>query len=134
MFRRSASARKWSEGFFTRGVCPECKGDRLNREALHYFIDGKNIADLCRMDIAELYLWSLTVEDRLDPTRRIIASEILKEIRSPTSTRNFRRLLISFSSAAPRPHSRAERASAYVWPRSSEAAWSMCSISSMSPP
>lgn len=78
----SASARKWSEGFFTRGECSECHGDRLNREALHFFIDGKNIAELCRMDIDELYKWTLTLEDRLDPTRRIIASEILKEIRS----------------------------------------------------
>lgn len=78
----SASARKWSESFFSRGVCPECHGDRLNREALHYFIDGRNIADLCRMDISDLYEWSLTVEDRLDPTRRLIAGEILKEIRS----------------------------------------------------
>ena len=78
----SASARKWSEGFFSRGVCPECHGDRLNREALHFYIDGKNIADLCRMDISDLYEWSQTVEQHLDPTRRIIASEILKEIRS----------------------------------------------------
>jgi len=78
----SAAAKRWSDGFFTRGECPECHGDRLGREALHFFIDGKNIADLCRMDIADLYEWSLTVEERMAPTQRIIASEILKEIRS----------------------------------------------------
>lgn len=77
-----AAARKWSEGFFTRCECPECHGARLNREALHYFIDGKNIADLCRLDIGELYEWSKTVEDHLAPTQRIIATEIMKEIRS----------------------------------------------------
>ena len=27
----TAAAKKWSEGFFSRGVCPECHGDRLNR-------------------------------------------------------------------------------------------------------
>lgn len=77
----SAAARKWSEGFFSRAVCPECNGDRLNREALHFFVDGKNIAQLCRMDISDLYEWS-NVESRLSPTQALIAREIMKEIRS----------------------------------------------------
>lgn len=78
----SAAARKWSEGFFSRAECPECKGDRLNREALHFFIDGKNIAQFCRLDISDLYEWSKDVESRLSPTQAIIAREIMKEIRS----------------------------------------------------
>lgn len=78
----SAAARKWSEGFFSRAECPECKGDRLNREALHFFIDGKNIAQLCRLDISDLYEWSKDVESRLSPAQAIIAREIMKEIRS----------------------------------------------------
>lgn len=78
----SAAARKWSEGFFSRAECPECKGDRLNREALHFFIGGKNIAQLCRLDISDLYEWSKDVESRLSPTQAIIAREIMKEIRS----------------------------------------------------
>lgn len=78
----SAAARKWSEGFFSRAVCPECNGDRLNREALHFFVDGKNIAQLCRMDISDLYEWSKDVESRLSPTQSLIAREIMKEIRS----------------------------------------------------
>ncbi len=76
----SASAQKWSGQFFSRAECPECHGDRLNREALHYYIDGKNIADLARLDIAQLYSWSLEILDKLSPTDRVIGSEIMKEI------------------------------------------------------
>lgn len=78
----TAAAQKWSAGFFSRATCPECNGDRLNKEARHFFIDGKNIADLCRLDISDLYEWSTTIEDRMSPTQRIIAHEIMKEIRT----------------------------------------------------
>ncbi|MDE6048744.1 MAG: excinuclease ABC subunit UvrA [Paramuribaculum sp.] len=77
-----AGSKNWSEQFYSRSTCPECNGARLNREALHYFIDGKNIADLCRMDITALYDWSKSVENRLSPTQAFIAKEILKEIRA----------------------------------------------------
>lgn len=78
----SADAQKWSGQFFSRTVCPACHGDRLNREALHFFIDGKNIAELSRLDISDLLEWSETVEERLEPQQRLIGHEILKEIRS----------------------------------------------------
>ena len=77
-----ASARKWAEQFKRTAVCPECGGQRLNREALHFRIDGKSIADLSDMDLGELYGWLDGVEERLTEQRRRIASEILKEIRS----------------------------------------------------
>lgn len=73
---------KWGGQFFTPCVCPECKGDRLNKIALHYFIDGKNISDLSRMDISRLYEWTLTAEEKIEKQKRPVASEILKEIRS----------------------------------------------------
>ena len=76
------AARKWSGQWFSRAVCPECCGARLNREALHFFIDGKNIAELTRLDIGDLLEWAETVEDRLPATSRIVAHEILKEIRT----------------------------------------------------
>lgn len=81
----SSSAQKWSGQFFSRTVCPECKGDRLNREALHFFIGENNIADLARLDIGELYKWSLNVENDLGTQQQIIAHEILKEIRTRLS-------------------------------------------------
>ncbi len=77
-----SEAKKWSEQFYTRAVCPECGGQRLNKISLHYFIDGKNIADVANMDIKELYEWSQDLEDRVDSQRRLVAVEIMKEIRS----------------------------------------------------
>lgn len=78
----SAEKGKWSGQFFTPHVCPECHGDRLNKIALHYFIDDKNIADLSRLDISQLYEWTLSVEDKIDSQKRPVAAEILKEIRT----------------------------------------------------
>ena len=78
----SASAAKWAEQFSRMDVCPECGGLRLNREALSFRIDGKNIAELARMDIGELYAWTDGLEERLADKQRAIAHEILKEIRS----------------------------------------------------
>ncbi len=73
---------KWSGKFFSRTVCPECGGSRLNKISLNFFIDGKNIAEVARMDIADLYEWTQGLEDRLDAGKRVVAEEILKEIRS----------------------------------------------------
>ena len=78
----SAKAQKWSGQFYSRAVCPECNGQRLNREALNFFIDGKNIADLAAMDISALYEWINDVEDRLSSQQQLIGKEILKEIRT----------------------------------------------------
>ena len=78
----SATAQKWADQFARNDVCPECKGARLNREALHFRILDKNIYQLATMDIGELYEWLDGVEEKLDDKQRIIASEILKEIRT----------------------------------------------------
>ncbi|MCH5319950.1 MAG: excinuclease ABC subunit UvrA [Paramuribaculum sp.] len=78
----SASAQKWSGQFYSRSKCPECNGQRLNKEALNFYVDGKNIADLSRMDIKTLYDWSREVETRLSKTQSVIAHEILKEVRT----------------------------------------------------
>ena len=75
-----SAANKWSGQFYSQAVCPECKGQRLNKIALNYFIDNKSIADVASMDIAELYKWSLTLQDKISPEKRIVAVEILKEI------------------------------------------------------
>ncbi len=76
----TSAAQKWSGQFYSRGVCPECNGDRLNREALHFFIDDKNIAALTKMDISDLYDWTCRVLDKLSVTQQKIGAEIIKEI------------------------------------------------------
>ncbi len=77
-----SQAQKWAGQFFSRVECPECKGARLNREALHYYIGGKNIAELASMDISELRDWMLNVKDLMTSQQWKIASEIVKEINS----------------------------------------------------
>ena len=78
----SATAQKWAEQFAKTDVCPECKGARLNKEALSFRIHDKNIYELSSMDIKDLYDWIEHVEPFLEEKQRIIASEILKEIRT----------------------------------------------------
>lgn len=78
----SSQAQKWAGQFVMTATCPLCEGHRLNKEALHYRIAGKNIADLADMDISELYEWVNHVEEYLSPQQRKIAAEILKEIRN----------------------------------------------------
>ena len=78
----SVKAQKWAGQFYTQTVCPECHGARLNREALHYYIDGKNIDDLAHMELSDLKQWVDTVEQKLDGKQLVVAKEILKEIRS----------------------------------------------------
>ena len=78
----SATAQKWADQFAKTDVCPECKGARLNREALHFRIHNKDIYELASMDINELYDWLENVEPHLENKQRMIASEILKELKS----------------------------------------------------
>lgn len=80
-----SAANKWSGQFYSRCVCPECNGDRLNREALHYFIGNKNIADLARLDVSDLYEWTKNALSLFNPQQAVVATEILKEINSRLS-------------------------------------------------
>ena len=73
-------ARKWEESVDKMVVCPECGGKRLNKEALHFLIDGKNISEVSDMELQQLYDWVTTVEENMDSKQRAIAHEIIKEI------------------------------------------------------
>jgi excinuclease ABC subunit A len=78
----SATAQKWAGQFITTFVCPECHGQRLNREALHFRINEKNIAELAEMDIHSLHNWIVSSETAVTEKQRLIAGEIKKEILS----------------------------------------------------
>ncbi len=78
----SANGQKWADQFLAECTCPDCKGQRLNRESLSYKIWDKNISDLTQMDLTELRTWCTEVEQHMDPQQQKIAAEILKEIRT----------------------------------------------------
>jgi excinuclease ABC subunit A len=83
--RYESSARRnesLTDQFIKKVICPECKGSRLHQEALHFRINGKNIAELVSMDIIELYQWFDKLNVQLSDRQKIIASEILKELKN----------------------------------------------------
>lgn len=77
----SEAIRKWVEDFMAVKVCPECNGARLKKESLHFKIHDKNIAELALMDIQQLSKWFTGLEEKISEKQRIIATEVLKEIR-----------------------------------------------------
>ena len=78
----SNSGQKWADQFLAECECPECKGQRLNREALSYKIWDKNISELANMDLTDLRQWLDDCPKHLDHQQSQIATEILKEIRT----------------------------------------------------
>ena len=78
----SSSGQKWADQFLAECECPECKGQRLNREALSYKIWDKNISELANMDLTDLRQWLDDCPKHLDHQQSQIATEILKEIRT----------------------------------------------------
>ena len=78
----SASGQKWADQFLAVCQCPECKGQRLNRESLSFRIWDKNISEASHLDISQLREWLDEAEQHLGSKESKIAVEILKEIRT----------------------------------------------------
>ena len=78
----SATEQKWANQYSKEIKCPDCNGAKLKKEALHFRIHDKNIAELSAMDISELSDWLDKVEPFLSDKQKTIAAEILKEIRT----------------------------------------------------
>lgn len=78
----SAKELRWAEQFSAMQTCPECGGARLNKEALHYRLAGKNISELAAMDITALNEWLEKLDESLTEKQRAIAGEIVKEVKT----------------------------------------------------
>ena len=61
---------------------PLCHGARLNQEALHFKLNGKNIYELSSMDIGQLYSWLGELPKTLNERQKNVSSEILKELQT----------------------------------------------------
>ena len=77
----SSNGKKWADQFLATVECPECHGRRLNKEALSYRIWDKNISDVASMDINDLYEWLSHVEEHMNSQQKVIAKEIVKELK-----------------------------------------------------
>jgi excinuclease ABC subunit A len=78
----SATEQKWANQYSKAIKCPECEGAKLRKESLFFRMHDKNISELSDMDIAELSSWLEKVESFLSDKQKMIAVEILKEIRT----------------------------------------------------
>jgi excinuclease ABC subunit A len=78
----SENTKNWALEYMNDVVCPDCEGDRVKKEALWFRIDGKNIGELARMDIANLQTWFADIESRMAERQLAIAQEVVKEIKT----------------------------------------------------
>lgn len=65
--------------------CPACDGQRLNPQARAVRVSGWTLVEACAKPISELAAFFAPngqLEKKLDPVQRLIANELLKEIRS----------------------------------------------------
>lgn len=81
----NAKTKKWAEQFSTYVPCPRCHGKRLRKEALAFKINGKDITEMSSMPIPDLLEEIKSVPAKIDRQRRVVATEICKEIESRLS-------------------------------------------------
>jgi excinuclease ABC subunit A len=77
----TTSIKRWAKDFMDEINCPICDGSRLKKEALFFRVNGKNITELCDMDISDLTAWFQDLNSHLTDKQLLIASEVVKEIK-----------------------------------------------------
>lgn len=78
----SNSIKKWANNFMNTGNCPECSGQRLKTESLYFRIDDQNISEVANFDLVRLKEWIDDLEAKLDEKKKLIAHEIIREIKT----------------------------------------------------
>ena len=76
----SSSIKRWAKEYLKEEQCTDCQGSRLKKEALHFKIEQKSIADLVQLDLEELKHFFSELYVKLNAEKKQIAGEILKEI------------------------------------------------------
>lgn len=76
------SLKKWADSFMQQKTCPECQGQRLKKESLHFRIGGYNIAELSQMDLLALQQTISDIDKSLDGRKKTIAAEIIRELQT----------------------------------------------------
>ena len=76
----SARIKRWANSFMDKVNCESCGGSRLNKQSNFFKIRNKTIHDLSNLDIIDLKKWFDKIESKLDKRKKIIGSEIIKEI------------------------------------------------------
>jgi len=76
----SARIKRWANSFMDKVNCESCGGSRLNKQSNFFKINNKTIHDLSKLDIIDLKKWFDKIESKLDKRKKIIGSEIIKEI------------------------------------------------------
>ncbi len=68
--------------YMSESPCPECKGARLRKESLSVLISGKNIWDICCMDISSAlnFLRSLSFTGEKERIASLILREAIKKL------------------------------------------------------
>ncbi|PIF30333.1 excinuclease ABC subunit A [Flavobacterium sp. 9] len=77
----STTIKRWAKDFMDEINCPVCEGSRLKKEAQFFRVNGKNITELCDMDISDLTAWFQDLNTHLTDKQLLIASEVVKEIK-----------------------------------------------------
>lgn len=77
----STTIKRWAKDFMDEVNCPVCEGSRLKKEAQFFRVNGKNITELCDMDISDLTTWFQDLNSHLSDKQLLIASEVVKEIK-----------------------------------------------------
>lgn len=77
----SEALRTWVEKFMQLKTCTACNGKRLKKESLWFRVDDRDISELSDFDLDKLLIWFTGIESRLNNRQKIIAKDILKEIK-----------------------------------------------------